>query len=247
MGVLNVTPDSFSDGGSFASAARAAGRARQMADEGADIIDVGGESTRPGAEDVALEAELRRVIPVVEAIAPLGVPVSVDTRKATVAKAALDAGAAIVNDVSAGSYDPAMLPLAADRGVPIVLMHMRGTPKTMDSLAGYDDVVGDVVSELRQRIDAAHGCDVWIDPGLGFAKTAEQSVELVRRIDEVRALGRPVVVGPSRKRFIGGELSDRLAGTLAVVSWCAIHEVDVVRVHDVKEARQTVDMIARLR
>jgi dihydropteroate synthase len=177
------------------------------------------------------------------------VPVSIDTRKAVVAKAALDAGASVVNDVSAGTFDDAMLPLVADRGVPIVLMHMRGDPGTMDSLATYDDVVGEVRDELAAHLEAARLSGVssaWVDPGLGFAKKPEHSVELLRRIEELRPLGCPIVVGPSRKRFIGGELSERLEGTLAVVAWCAMHAVDVVRVHDVLETRRVVDMIARI-
>jgi dihydropteroate synthase len=249
MGVLNVTPDSFSDGGRFTSAGAAAERARAMIAEGADLIDVGGESTRPGAEPVDVDEELRRTIPVIEAIASSGVPISIDTRKATVAKAALDAGAAIVNDVSGGTYDDAMLPLVADRGIPIVLMHMRGTPQTMDSLSTYTDVVADVVRELGERVRTAReagASSIWVDPGLGFAKTSEGSIALVRGIEAFRTLGCPIVVGPSRKRFIGGELADRLPGTLAVVAWCAMHAVDVVRVHDVAEARGVVDMIARL-
>jgi dihydropteroate synthase len=249
MGVLNVTPDSFSDGGLFASADAAVERARAMADEGADIIDVGGESTRPGADEVAAEEELARVIPVIEGISSLGVAISVDTRKAIVAKAALDAGARIVNDVSAGTFDDAMLPLVADRDVPIVLMHMRGTPKTMDSLAIYDDAVAEVSAELDSRVAAARQAGVssiWVDPGLGFAKKAEHSIELLRRIDVLRTPGCPLVVGPSRKRFIGDAVDQRLEGTLAVVAWCAAHHVDVVRVHDVLEARRVVDMIARL-
>ena len=252
MGVLNVTPDSFSDGGRFASVDAAIARARQMADEGADVIDVGGESTRPGAEEISVDEEIARVVPVVEQIASVGVPISIDTRKATVAKAALDAGASIVNDVSGGTFDEGMLPLVADRRVPIVLMHMRGTPATMDSLASYDDVVADVGAELRDHIAAAKhaGCEesqIWVDPGLGFAKTTDQSLELLRRIDELRPLGHRIVVGPSRKRFIGGELADRLEGTLAAVAWCAMHDVDFVRVHDVSEARRVVDMIGRIR
>src|SRR4051794_26186819 len=173
MGVLNVTPDSFSDGGRFATPAAAADHARRMVDDGADLIDVGGESTRPGAAELSVDEELERVVPVVERIAALGVQVSVDTRKATVAKAALDAGAHIVNDVSAGTFDPPMLPLVADRGVPIVLMHMRGTPQTMDSLTDYTDVVGEVTASLRARLEAAQASgigEVWLDPGLGFAK-----------------------------------------------------------------------------
>jgi dihydropteroate synthase len=252
MGVLNVTPDSFSDGGRFVSVEAAVDRASRMVDEGADVIDVGGESTRPGAEDVSVDEETARTTPVVERIASFGVPISIDTRKATVAKAALDAGASIVNDVSGGVYDECMLPLVADRGIPIVLMHMRGTPKTMDSLTSYRNVVSDVTTELRARTAAARhaGCDasnLLIDPGLGFAKTAEQSLELLRWVSDLRALGYPLVVGPSRKRFIGGDVSERLAGTMAAVAWCAMHGVDVVRVHDVLEARRVVDTIGAIR
>ena len=251
MGVLNVTPDSFSDGGRFATADAAVQRARAMVDEGVDVIDVGGESTRPGADDVSIDDEIARVVPVVEQIVSLGVPISVDTRKATVAKAAIDAGAQVVNDVSGGTYDDAMVPLIADRDVSVILMHMRGTPKTMDVQTSYDDLVHDVKAELSQRVSAATraGIDrkrIFIDPGLGFAKTVEQSRELLRRFRELRSEGDRVVVGPSRKRFIGGELDDRLPGTLAVVAWCAMHGVDVVRVHDVKEARAVVDMIGSL-
>ncbi len=256
MGVLNVTPDSFSDGGVYGSLEAAVARAAEMVDEGADLVDVGGESTRPGADEVSVDEEVARTAPVIERISSIGVPISIDTRKATVAKAALDAGASIVNDVSAGAFDPAMLPLVADRRVPIVLMHMRGTPKTMDGLADYDDVVRDVRGDLRDRATAARHAGVeesaiFVDPGLGFAKTAEQSLELLRRIDELAADGYPIVVGPSRKRFVGAvqgtDVDDRLEGTLAACAWCAAHGVDIVRVHDVKETRRTVDMIAAIR
>jgi dihydropteroate synthase len=248
MAVLNVTPDSFSDGGRFASLDAAVTRARQMADEGADFIDVGGESTRPGADEVSVDEEIARTAPVIERIASLGVPISIDTRKATVAKAALDAGASIVNDVSGGTFDPAMLPLVGDRGVPVILMHMRGTPKTMDTMTAYGDVVADVRSELAARVAAARNAgaeQVFLDPGLGFAKTAAQSLELLRRIDEIHQL--PLVVGPSRKRFLGGELADRYEPTLAAVAWCATHAVDVVRVHDAAAARRVVDTIEAIR
>lgn len=251
MGILNVTPDSFSDGGLYASPAAAVERARSMIDEGVDLIDVGGESTRPGADEVASDAELARTVPVIEAIAPLGAPVSIDTRKATVAKAALDAGAALVNDVSGGRFDPAMLPLVADRRVPVVLMHMRGTPRTMDTLTTYGDVVAEVRAELRERVAEAERAgierrDIVLDPGLGFAKTAEQSIELLRRIDALREEGHRLLVGPSRKRFLGGGPSDRLEPTLAVVAWCAMHGVDFVRVHDVRPARRVIDTIAEI-
>jgi dihydropteroate synthase len=222
-----------------------------MIDEGADLIDVGGESTRPNAGDVGVDEEIARTAPVVERIAALGVPISIDTRKATVAKAALDAGASIVNDVSGGTFDPAMLPLVADRRVPVVLMHMRGTPKTMDAQTSYVDVVADVRTELRARVAAAtcagiEASDILLDPGLGFAKTSDQSLELVRRVGELEQEGFPLVVGPSRKRFIGGDVEDRLEGTLAVCAWCASKGVDVVRVHDVLATRRVVDMIAKL-
>jgi dihydropteroate synthase len=249
MGILNVTPDSFSDGGLYSGVGAAVDRAKRMVDEGADLIDVGGESTRPGAEEVSIDQEIARTAPVIENLAALGLPISIDTRKATVAKAAIDAGASIVNDVSGGTYDAAMLPLVADRRVPIVLMHMRGTPKTMDEQTSYADVVTDVKRELTERATSAKHAgveEILVDPGLGFAKTTEQSVELVKRIDELRALGYPLVVGPSRKRFIGGELADRLEGTLAVCAWLAAHRVDIVRVHDVCEVRRVVDMIARI-
>jgi len=249
MGVLNVTPDSFFDGGRYAAPADALERALQMIDQGVDLIDIGGESTRPGAEPVSIVEELGRTIPVIEKVASLGVPVAIDTRKSDVAKAAIDVGASIVNDVSAGTFDDKMLPLVADRGVPIVLMHMRGTPDTMDTLATYDDVVGDVLHELRARVEVARlmgVSKVWVDPGLGFAKTAEQCIALLRDVQAFRTVGCPVVVGPSRKRFIGGDPSTRLEGTLAVVAYCVMHGVDVVRVHDVLEARRVVDMIERI-
>ena len=252
MGILNVTPDSFSDGGRFLAATSAVDHAKRLIGDGADLIDIGGESTRPLADEVPVDEEIARTAPVVERIASLGVPISIDTRKATVAKAALDAGASIVNDVSGGTFDAAMLPLVADRRAQIVLMHMRGTPKTMDDQTTYADVVADVTDELRERVTAAkhNGIDetqILIDPGLGFAKTIEQSLELLRRIGELRSLGYPIVVGPSRKRFIGGAVEDRLPGTLAAVAWCAAHGVDIVRVHDVKEVRAVVDMIAAVK
>jgi dihydropteroate synthase len=251
MGILNVTPDSFWDGGRHTGMDAAVARAKEMVGEGADLIDVGGESTRPGAAEIDTDEEIARTAPVIERIARLGVPVSIDTRKATVAKAALDAGATLVNDVSAGAFDPAMLPLVADRRVPVVLMHMRGAPRDMDTRTDYGDVVIDVRAELAERVrDAKHaGVDesqILLDPGLGFAKTADQSLELVRRVDELRADGFPLVVGPSRKRFIGGEAGDRLEGTLAVCAWLAAHGTDIVRVHDVAQVRKVVDMIARI-
>lgn len=256
MGVLNLTPDSFSDGGRFASVADAAVRAERMVQEGASAIDVGGESTRPGAEDVEVGEEIDRTAPVIERIASLGVPVSIDTRKAAVAKAALDAGASVVNDVSGGTFDPAMLPLVADRGVSVILMHMRGTPRTMDDLASYGDVVAEVTAELADRAGAARAAGVeqeriLLDPGLGFAKTPEQSLLLLRDVGELRGLGYALVVGGSRKRFVGAVLDapvhDRLEGSLGVAAWCAVQGVEVVRVHDVRETARVVRMIGAIR
>jgi dihydropteroate synthase len=256
MGVLNVTPDSFSDGGRYDNVQAAAVRAEEMAAEGASVIDVGGESTRPRATPVDADTEIERVLPVIERIASLGPLISVDTRKAVVAKAAIDAGAGMVNDVSAGTFDPAMLPLVADRGIPIVLMHMRGTPQTMDAQTGYVDVVAEVSSELRERVTSAReaGVDdrnILLDPGLGFAKTPAQSLTILRRIDEIVASGFPLVVGPSRKRFVGhvldAEVDDRLEGTLAACAWCAIHGVAMLRVHDVRAVRRVVAMIEAIR
>lgn len=252
MGILNVTPDSFFDGGVHDELGPAADRAKAMIDDGADVIDIGGESTRPGAGEVSVDEETRRTAPVIEQISSLGVPISIDTRKAAVAKAALDAGASIVNDVTAGRFDAAMLPLVADRRVPIVLMHSRGTPQTMDTLTDYGtDVVTGVRAELGERVAAAKHAgveesNILLDPGLGFAKKPEQSYELLRRIAELRAGGFQLVVGPSRKRFLGGEVADRLEGTLAACAWCAVHGVDYVRVHDVAEVRRVVDAITRI-
>ncbi|HVE92244.1 MAG TPA: dihydropteroate synthase [Actinomycetota bacterium] len=252
MGILNVTPDSFHDGGRYDRVDLAAAHAEQMVSEGADLIDVGGESTRPGAAEVSVQEEMRRVVPVVEAVSRLGPAVSIDTRKAEVAEAALDAGATIVNDVSAGAYDSGMLAMIARRGATVILMHMRGAPATMDSLTGYGDVFRDVATELSLRVRAATEAGVpseriLVDPGLGFAKTAEQSLQLLRRAEELRGLAAGVVVGPSRKRFVGhvtGE--DRLEGTAAAVAWCAVRGVDVVRVHDVRMMRRVVDMISAI-
>lgn len=256
MGILNLTPDSFSDGGSYGSVSAAVDRALEMIDEGADVIDVGGESTRPGAEEVDAGEEIDRTAPVIERVAVSGVPISIDTRKATVAKAALDAGARLVNDVSGGRYDPAMLPLVADRRVPIILMHMRGTPQTMDAHTSYVDVVTDVSREsMEAAATAKHAgveeSNILVDPGLGFAKTPQQSLELLRRIPELGALGYPVVVGASRKRFVGRVLGtrvdDRLEGSLAACAWCAMHGIEMVRVHDIAQTRRVVDMIGAIR
>jgi dihydropteroate synthase len=258
MGVLNVTPDSFSDGGRFLGERAAVDRGLAMADEGADILDVGGESTRPGSEAVQVSEEMERIVPVIERLAAhLPVPISVDTRRAEVARAALDAGAVIVNDVSAGR-DPEMFDVVRDRRAGCVLMHMLGEPKTMQEDPRYDDVVAEVAEYLRERIEAAGlaGIDterVAIDPGIGFGKNVEHNLSLLRHVEAFTALDRPVVYGPSRKRFIGSLLggadeNERLEGTLGTVSWVATRGGHVVRVHDVLEVHRAltlVDAIAR--
>ncbi|TVQ20802.1 MAG: dihydropteroate synthase [Leptolyngbya sp. DLM2.Bin15] len=249
MGILNVTPDSFSDGGEFTSLDRAIAQAQQMVKAGADLIDIGGESTRPQAAPVSLEEELQRVIPVIQALrqgsAAIATPISIDTTKAAVAQAAVAAGANLVNDVSGGTYDAAMLPTVAQLGVPIVLMHLRGTPQTMQQLTDYDDVVGDIIHVLQARAHAAIAAgitpgNIILDPGIGFAKTYEQNLDILRHIPRLRALGYPLLIGPSRKRFIGDILNQpdpqqRVWGTAAACCAAIAHHADILRVHDVAE------------
>jgi dihydropteroate synthase len=249
MGIVNVTPDSFSDGGRFLAPDRAVSHARALVADGADLLDVGGESTRPGAREVSADEELARVAPVLAGIEGVGVPVSIDTAKANVAAAALDAGAEIVNDVTALRSDPEMASLCADRGCDVVLMHMQGTPRTMQDDPTYDDVVEDVKTFLAERVEFAMGegieeARIWVDPGIGFGKTVRHNLELLHRLGELRTLGRPVVVGASRKRFIGTltgrEVDDRIGGTIASNVLAAMAGADVLRVHDVVQARQAM-------
>lgn len=248
MGVLNVTPDSFSDGGCFKDEARAVTRAMEMIEEGADLIDVGGESTRPGADAVDADEERRRVIPVIEQICQQSeVPVSIDTTKAEVAKAALGAGACIVNDVS-GAGDPAMASLVAQTGAGLVLMHMQGTPRTMQTAPEYQDVTRDVVGFLDDRIASVVRLglgreQVCVDPGIGFGKTLSHNLELLTQLAAFHALDRPVLVGLSRKSFLGQltgrEVGDRLAGSLAGLVYAITRGAHILRVHDVKESCDT--------
>jgi dihydropteroate synthase len=259
MGIVNVTPDSFSDGGMFEDAAAAIAHGTELAGLGADLLDVGGESTRPGSDPVPAADEIARVVPVIEGLVAAlpSTPISVDTRKAEVAAAALAAGAALVNDVSAGA-DPAMFPAVAESGAGMVLMHMKGEPKTMQVDPTYDDVVGEVHGYLRQRMEAAVFAGIAaerlaIDPGIGFGKNVDHNLELLRKVADLRDLGAPLVVGVSRKRFLGtltgiDDPADRLEATAAAVAWCAAQGVDVVRVHDVAEMVRVVavvDAIAR--
>ena len=249
MGIVNVTPDSFSDGGRFLDPERATAHGRRLVAQGADILDIGGESTRPGAQAVSAEDELGRVEPVVEGLAGTA-PVSIDTSKASVAAAALDRGAEIVNDVTALRADPDLAGLCAERGCTVVLMHMLGSPRTMQDDPRYEDVVDEVRRFLAGRVEAAVSAGVaeeriWVDPGIGFGKTVEHNLELLRRLGEIATLGRPVVIGSSRKRFLGEitgrELGERLGGTIASNVLALAAGADVFRVHDVAEARQALD------
>lgn len=249
MGIVNLTPDSFSDGGSFMDVDAALEHARRLVAEGAGVLDVGGESTRPGAAPVPEDEERARVLPFVEGAAGLGVPVSVDTRKAAVALRALEAGAAIVNDVSALGHDPAMAEVVAGTGAGVVLMHMRGDPATMQALARYVDVGAEVAAELAPALERARRAGiadeaVVVDPGIGFAKTAAQSLALLADLAPLRALGRPVLVGPSRKSFLGAVLGvpprERSVGTAAACVMAYLQGARIFRVHDVAPVAQAL-------
>jgi dihydropteroate synthase len=254
MGVVNVTPDSFSDGGRFLDPERAIAHGLELARQGAEILDVGGESTRPGAEEVSAEEEMARVVPVVVGLAETAT-VSVDTSKLAVAQAALDAGASIVNDVTALRHDPEIGALCAERSAGLVLMHMQGDPRTMQENPVYDDVVDDVKAFLAERVEAAvdAGVDeerIWLDPGIGFGKTLEHNLELLRRLGELRELGRPLVVGASRKSFIGkidgSPVGDRLGGSIASSVLAAAEGAEILRVHDVAETVQAMRMASAI-
>jgi len=249
MGVVNVTPDSFSDGGLYFDPEAAVSHGRELVAVGAEILDVGGESTRPGADPVGAEEELRRVVPVIRGLIDLDCDVSVDTSKAGVAAAALDAGAAIVNDVTALRGDPEMAALCAGRGATVVLMHMLGQPRTMQDDPRYGDVVAEVKAFLAERLEFAVGAGiaeerVWLDPGIGFGKTAAHNLELLRRLGELSELGRPLVIGTSRKSFIGrvdgSDAAHRLGGTIASSVLAAAEGAEVLRVHDVAEVGQAL-------
>jgi dihydropteroate synthase len=253
MGVLNVTPDSFSDGGKFLDCDKAVERGLKMADEGAAIIDVGPESTRPGAEVVPAAEQIRRAVPVVKALAKkMNVPISIDTTNYEVARAALDAGASMVNDITALA-DERMARLAAERQVPVVLMHIQGTPRTMQIEPRYDDVVAEVLTFLLDRAKRAEQFGIpkqriFIDPGIGFGKTVEHNLKLLANIDKFVKTGYRVLVGPSRKAFIGkltgkGNPAERIFGTAAVVAFCAAAGVSIVRVHDVAEVVDVVKIV----
>lgn len=253
MGVLNVTPDSFSDGGLYLDPGAAVKHALEMVDEGADLIDIGAESSRPGAEPVSEAEELRRLVPVVQEVCRrVAVPVSVDTTKAVVARQALDAGAAMINDISALEADPAMAGIVAKAGAGLVLMHMQGTPQTMQRAPRYGDIVAEVREFLRRRMQAAVEAgiaadQILLDPGIGFGKNLEQNLILLDRLDAFQSLGRPMLVGASRKAFIGEVLGrragDRLLGTAAAVAAAVLRGAGVVRVHDVRAMQDVVRVI----
>lgn len=258
MGVLNVTPDSFSDGGNFDSVDTAVSHALAMAAAGVDVIDIGGESTRPGAERVPIAVEQERVLPVVTALKKQlpTMPLSIDTRKPEVAGVALESGADIINDVS-GFRDPDMIRLAAATGAGCILMHMRGTPENMREFTEYHDLTGEIISFFEQRIESCRAggiasCQIILDPGIGFSKNAAQNLELIQTISRFRALGHPVLMGPSRKSFIGKILGEeaaagRIWGTAAAVALCVYEGADIVRVHDVAEMRDAALVAAAIR
>ena len=257
MGILNVTPDSFSDGGAFIKPDKAVAQGLKMIAEGAGIIDVGGESTRPGAESVSDERQIERVVPVIRDLRrQTETPISIDTTSGRVAQAALEVGATIINDISALRFDDQMAELATRARVPVILMHIQGKPRTMQTNPAYEDVVRDVKEFLNERIDYAvatgiERSQIVIDPGFGFGKTVEHNLQLFRHISELLTLDVPVLAGPSRKSFIGKILnitnpSERIFGTAAAVAWCVAEGVHIVRVHDVSEMTQVTRMITAI-
>jgi dihydropteroate synthase len=258
MGILNVTPDSFSGDGLVGRPEAAVARGRELLEAGADILDIGGESTRPGAQPVSAEEELQRVLPVVEGLAGIGAAISIDTRKAVVAREALAAGAEIINDITSLEGDPEMLRVAEDTGAVVCLMHMRGTPETMQTDPTYRDVVGEVAEYLRSRATALASAGIaperiLVDPGIGFGKTVEHNLDLLNGLDQIRALtGRPILVGPSRKSFLGKLLDlpveERVWATAGAAALAVARGADIVRVHDVREMAEVVrvaDAVAR--
>lgn len=252
MGVINVTPDSFYNGGLYFEPARAIERALALAAEGADIIDIGGESSRPGSNPISAKEEKQRILPVVEILKQKNdVLISIDTTKAEVAEAALAAGADVINDISAGRFDPRMLPVTARSGAAIILMHMKGTPRTMQIAPHYDDVLGEVKAFLGERLEAAESCGVpresiLLDPGIGFGKKLEHNLALLNNLKELAELGRPLVVGISRKSFIGKilklEAQDRLEGTIAAAVVSILHGASLLRVHDIQAVKRAINV-----
>lgn len=248
MGILNITPDSFSDGGNFDTVSSAVNRAIAMVADGADIIDIGGQSTRPGAKQIPLSVELDRVIPVIQAVrTKISVPISIDTTRSTVAQMAVAHGADLVNDISGGTFDPEMFSIVASLDVPIVLMHIRGTPETMQGKIDYQDLMVDICDFLSGQISVAIAAGISrekiiIDPGIGFAKNFQQNLEILRRLELLKSLDQPILVGSSRKAFIGRILNQpvpkaRVLGTAAACCAAIFHGADILRVHDLPEIR----------
>ena len=260
MGVLNITPDSFSDGGDYNNLEEASQRAATLVEAGADILDIGGQSTRPGAKQISPEEELERVIPIIKRIRKhLNIPISVDTTRAEIAQQAVRAGADIVNDISGGMFDADMLTTVAELEVPIILMHIRGTPETMQQMTDYEDLVGEIIAVLEERLSAAETAGIarsrlLIDPGIGFGKTAEQNLELLRQLDQFQRLGVPILVGTSRKSFIGKIINQddpkqRVWGTASTCCAAIAQGADILRVHDLPqmwEVAKVADAIWRV-
>jgi dihydropteroate synthase len=257
MGVLNVTPDSFSDGGLFFDKEKAISHALRMVEGGADIIDIGGESTRPGSKPLELEEELRRVIPVIESLAKeVDVPLSIDTYKSTVAQRAIEAGAEIINDISGLHFDPSLAKVAAKNDTPLILMHIRGTPETMQKGVHYDSLFSEILQYLKESIQRAEstGLDprqIIIDPGIGFGKTAEDNLLIIKNLYEFRILGKPILLGTSRKSFIGKilntEVGDRLEGTLSSIAIGVLNGAHIIRSHDVLQAKKAIAVADAIR
>ncbi|HDR90836.1 MAG TPA: dihydropteroate synthase [candidate division Zixibacteria bacterium] len=261
MGIVNVTPDSFSDGGRFFDSERAIEHGLRLAEEGADILDVGGESSRPGAEPVSLEEEIKRVIPVIEALSvKVEIPISIDTYKSAVAREALSAGASIINDISAMTFDPAMVDVAAESGCKIILMHIQGTPGNMQKNPVYDNVIGEIAGYLEERTDCARRAgianeNIWVDPGIGFGKRIKEgfkdNLKILRNLNRFTGIGDKLVVGTSRKAFVGVELGgksaeERLFGSLGTFAWSALTGADILRVHDVKATAEMLKLMGAI-
>jgi len=257
MGVLNITPDSFSDGGLFFDKEKAISHGLAMVEQGADIIDIGGESTRPGSKPLELEEELRRVIPVIKSIAAeVDVPISIDTYKAVVAQRAIEAGAEIINDISGLNFDPNLAKVASKEDIPLVLMHIRGTPETMQKNIHYDSLFSEILQYLKDSIQRAESagldpCQIIIDPGIGFGKTLEDNLYIIRNLFEFRVLGKPILLGTSRKSFIGKilnvEAGERLEGTLSSITVCVLNGANVIRCHDVLQAKRAIAVADAIR
>ena len=256
MGILNVTPDSFSDGGQFISSQEAADHALKMINDGVDIIDIGGESSRPGAKPVPLEEELKRIKPVIKAIRKqTDCLISIDTYKASVAEVALDLGADIINDISSLSYDKSMANLVSTRNAPIILMHMQGSPQNMQLDPSYNNLINDLIFFFKTKIEIANKAGILnnmiiLDPGIGFGKQMEDNFEIIRELKQIKAMGYPILLGPSRKSFIGEALDlpvkERLEGTMASITVGIINGANIVRVHDVIETKRTISIVEKL-